>query len=246
MGSPTNDRPGTALPRESAASFRPFAEHLSRRRLPRDDAEHLIRLASSATMEVAAREDIIAQQTEPDRIHILLEGWACSYRLLSDGRRQIGAIHLAGDVCGVDALAPGRLAFGVIALTNCRLACLGCDALARAMEERPSVRDLVVALFAAENTVLAELVTNLGRRSARERTAFVLCRLLARLQENGEALDDTIRCALTQTDLADHLGLSTVHVNRALRDLKLRGLISGRGSVYAIRDLPALQAIASL
>ncbi len=230
---------------DSAEALRPFVAHLTRRRVPQRDVEYLARLAAASTRMAAAREDIVGVQTEHGRIHILLEGWACSYRLLSDGRRQIGAIHLPGDICDVDAVARGRLSLGVLALTGCRFACIGREALADAMEERAAVRDLVVALLAAENTAMVELIVNLGRRSARERIAFLLCKLLARLQTNGEALNNSIRCALTQTDLADYLGLSTVHTNRALKDLKLKGLISGKGSVYTICDLPGLQAIAA-
>ena len=229
---------------ERTQPLHPFVAHLARRELPQRDIDHLARLAARSTALIAAREDIVGERADASRIHILLEGWSISYRLLSDGRRQVAAIHLPGDVCDVDALAPARLSFGVLALTDCRIACIERDALKAAMQERVAVRNLIVALLAAENASLFELVVNLGRRSARERIAFLLCRLLGRLQTNGEALNNSIRCALTQTDLGDHLGLSTVHVNRALKDLKLGGLISGRGSVYTISDLPGLQAIA--
>ena len=62
----------------------------------------------------------------------------------------------------------------------------------------------------------------------------------------GEALDGSIRCALTQTDMADHLGLSAVHTNRALKELKTRGVLAGRGSLYVVLDPEGLQGMAGL
>ena len=218
----------------------PFYNMIIRRGLGRDDADYLCDTALRATTRVEARSDIVDQRKRSDNIYILLEGWACAYCLLKDGRRQIFVILLGGDICNLDALTSGHLTFGVLALTSCRVAYVARDALARAMEDRPTIRELLVAMLVSENRALIDQVVNLGRRSARERTAFLLCDLLARLQDNGEARDGRIRCPLTQADMADHLGLSTVHTNRALKDLRARGLVAGRGNLYIVADRPGL------
>ena len=222
----------------------PFQDRLARFGLPPLDLAVLSDSVANTSSIVEARNVLVEEQSDSDRILVLLEGWACKFRTLSDGRRQIGPIHLSGDICSLDALAGGRLGFGVLALTSCHVAAISRSALLREADERPALRKLLVSMLVDENKSMIDHVVNLGRRSARERTAHLLVDLLTRLQENGEALDGTIRCALTQTDMADYLGLSTVHTNRALRDLKENGLISGRGSNYTVADRAKLQALA--
>ncbi len=221
-----------------------FNRALTRRGLPQDDADFLGATALRGALIVDARTDIVNETSDAETIYMLLEGWACAYRVLKDGRRQIGAILLAGDVCNLDSLASGPLTFGVLALTPCRVVGVARDSIVAAIRERSPVRDMFMSMLVSENRALIDQVVNLGRRSARERTAFLLCDLLSRLQDNGEALDGRIRCPLTQADIADHLGLSTVHTNRAFKDLRATGLVAGRGNLYVVSDRPGLQAVA--
>lgn len=223
-----------------------FRAKLARHALPPDDADLLMELALRSVFGVAPRSEIIAESADDGCLHVLLSGWACKYRLLPDGRRQVGPILLSGDICDLDAIGGGGPALGVLALSECRVAALRREVIAPAMKERPAVAGYLMALLVAENTAMVRQIVNLGRRSARERTADLLCDLLGRLQENGEALDNRIRCALTQTDMADHLGLSAVHTNRALKELKSSGLLAGRGSLYVVRDLDGLRTVAGL
>ncbi len=221
-----------------------FRNRLVRCALPGDDVDFLTEWASRSVTSVVPREKIVDEHTAGGCLHVLLSGWACKYRLLPDGRRQIGPIFLAGDVCDLDAIGSAEAAFGVLALADCRIAILRRELVVRAMRERPAIADYLMAAVLAENAAMIRQIVNLGRRSARERTADLLYDLLVRLQQNGEALDGSIRCALTQTDMADHLGLSAVHTNRALKELKTRGLIAGRGSLYIVRDRKGLQSMA--
>ena len=222
-----------------------FYDRLARFGLPPDDLSFFERTLATSSSVVDARTSIVAEQSDDDRIFVLFEGWACKFRTLSGGRRQLGPIHLAGDFCNLDALVEGRGNFGVLALTGCLVASVPRDTLLLCMDHRPALRQLLLSVLVGENKTMINHVVNLGRRSARERTANLLVDLLARLHENGEALDGRIRCALTQSDMADYLGLSTVHTNRALKDLKESGYISGKGNLYTIADRPGLQALAS-
>jgi CRP-like cAMP-binding protein len=222
----------------------PFQNKLARHGLSGDDLTFLYGKMTRSPAFVAAHDDVVNERNASAELFVLLEGWACHYRILSDGRRQLGRILLAGDFLNLDVIAGGDLTVNVLALTPCRIGAMARDDLHKAMAKRPALRNMVFGLLVEENKSLIEQVVGLGRRSARERTAYMLCQLLTRLQENGEALDGNMRCALTQTDMADHLGLSTVHTNRALQDLKAKGLIGGRGSTYTIADRHALMAAA--
>ena len=179
------------------------------------------------------------------QIHILVKGWACKYRLMADGRRQILQIHLPGEICDLDKVCTDELAFGVLALTDCRVATVSLDWLKRSVEERPALRDLLWSLTVLENAMMCEHVVSLGRRSARERTAYLLCDLLERLDALGEVLDGSFRLPMTQVDMGDYLGLSTVHINRTLQDLKAEGLVVNSGRTYTVRDREALKRVAS-
>lgn len=193
---------------------------------------------------VAAQSDICARDDSTRQIRLLLEGWACKYRLMGDGRRQILCIHLPGEVVDLEKVGDHAASFGVLALTECRVAAVSTDWLAQASEQRSSMRNLLLALMRAENVAKAEQIVSLGRRSARERTAYLMCDLLARLQVLGLARDGCFRLPLTQVDMGDHLGLSTVHVNRTLQDLRSERLIESSGRSYKVCNRDRLERLA--
>ena len=200
--------------------------------------------AYRATFEVGSHADIIDGGAKSKQIHILVKGWACKYRLMADGRRQILQIHLPGEICDLDKLCASDVAFGVLALTDCRVATISLDWLRRSVDERRPLRDLLWSLTVLENTMTSEHIVSLGRRSARERTAYFLCDLLERLEALGHVLDGGFRLPMTQVDMGDYLGLSTVHINRTLQDLKAEGLVGNSGRAYTIRDRDALKRVA--
>ena len=118
------------------------------------------------------------------------------------------------------------------------------DAVRALVDERPAIRALLWALTAGEATVMAEQLVNLGRRTARERTAFFLCNLLDRLETLGEASNDSFRLPMTQVDMGDHLGLSTVHINRTLQELRKERLIQHSGRVVKVCNRDELERFA--
>ena len=220
----------------------PFRSAISKEGLTEED----LNLLDGCFHRVAVKPRGSEVCPSPRHLHLLLDGWACQYRLLANGRRQIIGLNLAGDVCDIDRLFCRSLSFGVEAMGECRVAEISIDLLKSALDARPAIRDLFWSLTVLENTAMAELVTSLGSRSARERVAWFLCDVVARLQIRGKALDGAFRLELTQTDIADMLGLSVVHINRTLKDLKSDGLISSQGSTYKILDPTRLRAAAGI
>ena len=194
-------------------------------------------------VNVEAQSDISGRGASAKQIHVLLDGWACKYRLMADGRRQILRIHLPGEICDLDKICRDDVSFGVLALSECRIATISLDWIKKAIEDRPAIRDLLWSLTVFESVAMTEQVVSLGRRSARERTAYLLCDLLQRLQALGQADDGSFRLPLTQVDMGDHLGLSTVHVNRTLQDLKSERLIQNGGRTYRICDREGLERL---
>jgi CRP-like cAMP-binding protein len=198
--------------------------------------------ACNATVNLAAGADIAPQGDQPSGFHIVLEGWAARYKVLVDGRRQFPALFLPGDICDLDGLLLQRVHSGVRALTPCRVGVLPHARVRDLMHGNPAVRDAFWWLQSVENAVSTEWSVGLGRRSADEKVAHLLCELLIRLRTVGRSVNDGYAFPLTQGELGDVLGLSTVHINRTLTDLRNHGLIELKGRWLTILDVEALKA----
>jgi len=184
------------------------------------------------------------QGAEQPRLRVVVNGWIGCSRSLADGRRQILHIGVPGDFCGLPSLHPQPSCCSTVALTRARVADLGplADTLRRGDPQSrrlaAHVRDTAARDFAA----LTEHLVRLGRRSAVQRTAEVMLDLYRRLSRAGLAQGSTMPFPLTQEVLADYLGLSLVHTNRTLQQLRGRGLIDYRAGRLTFRD-PAGMAL---
>lgn len=186
-------------------------------------------------------EDILLEGEPFPATCILIEGWACRYKMLSDGRRQIIGFVLAGDLCSSWAAGSGPMDYGVRALTFSRVARIEPGDLAEAIRIRPVIADSLRAAAAQDQIILGQWLLNMGQRKAPERIAHLFCELATRMRKAGIApRDGGYEAPLTQQDLADALGLTSVHVNRVLQKLRERDFIGFRRGVLSIRDVDGL------
>lgn len=172
----------------------------------------------------------------------LLSGWAARAFLLADGRRQIVRLLVPGDLCGVPAAADRPHPCATVAVTRVRLA------KARPLAEddgdaEAALRAEVERAQAEEHLALAHAVMRLGRLSAQERTAHLLLELYERLGRAGLNHGDSMPMPVTQEVLADTLGLSLVHTNRVLQQLRKARLIVWRQARVTLPDPAALAAL---
>lgn len=180
----------------------------------------------------------------PDHLLQILHGWAGRYRLLSDGRRQITALYLPGDICDPCWLDGGRAVQSVVALTPIQAS----RASRREMEAQAAVDVSVMkslwrhAQFA--QNIQAEWLVNLGRKNAMERLSHLLCELYSRLNIAGVTEGNSCEMPLTQLDLADLAGLTPVHVNRTLQEMRAMRLIELQSRRLTILDWESLRRIA--
>ncbi len=179
-----------------------------------------------------------------DALHVVIDGWCCRYRLLADGRRQLPALLLPGDICDLDALLLNRIHYGVATLTASTVATIPRAHLRDLMDEFPEIRDVLWWMLSVENSIAAEWAVGLGRRTSEERLAHLVCELLVRLAVVGHSQENSFRLPLTQQELGDTLGVSTVHVNRTLQSLRSSGLIRQEGRGITVRDWGALKELA--
>lgn len=185
-------------------------------------------------------------QGEPCReLFTLIKGWAFQYKLLEDGRRQITRVLLPGDFIGfqADLFAPTEHA--AQALTDSQLCVYPRDRMIALIREHPDLAFRLTWMIARDEGRAEEWLTNVGRRSARERVAHFLLELYYRVRlRDPEPLGSSIPLPLTQEHLGDALGLTSVHVNRTLRDLRESGLLTLSNRTLQISEPDGLAAVA--
>ncbi|GJE44683.1 Crp/Fnr family transcriptional regulator [Methylobacterium soli] len=187
---------------------------------------------------------LMEQEGVADHALVVLAGFASRYKRRVSGRRQIVGYLVPGDFCDRGALHAYPLDHAIETLTDCRIAKVPRVAYLDLLGRHPRIALALQHARLAEEATTREWVVNLGMRSGLERTAHLLCELMERLESIGHASDGRYDLPLTQVDLADALGLSSVHVNRVLQALRRDGLISLQGRCLQILAPRQLQQLA--
>ena len=181
-----------------------------------------------------ARQDIVRDGDKPSHCCLILDGWTCRYKLLSQGRRQILSFHVAGDIPDLQTLHLQTMDHSLATMKAATVAFIPLENLRELAADFPSIGTLLWRSTLVEAAISREWETNLGRRPAFERMAHLFCELYLRLQAVGLADDYRCPIPITQTDLADALGLTPVHVNRVLQEMRGRAIITLRSSTLVI------------
>ncbi len=193
--------------------------------------------------EVGAREDVISQGDRTGGVKLLLEGFACRYKTLEDGRRQIVAYFVPGDLCDLRVFILKRMDHSIGAIPPSKVATLAPDNVLKLMHNYPALTRALWWSTLVEEAIAREWIVNVGQRNALERMAHLFCELLYRFRAVG--LNQGLSCTLplTQVELAETLGLSSVHVNRTLQELRRQKLITLDGGTLTIQNLEALEEL---
>ncbi|WP_230531763.1 Crp/Fnr family transcriptional regulator [Microvirga roseola] len=221
----------------------PLILRLEQRDRLSDEEKRVLENAVSRVRVVAADEDVVREGDRPAESCLLLEGFAARYKILSNGRRQITAIHVSGDFVDLHSFLLKTMDHGVVALTPCRIAVVSHAALEKITDEHPHLTRLLWLMTLIDGAIHREWLTAMGRLSATAHMAHLICELFLRLSVVGRSEEDTIRLPLTQAELGDTLGLSTVHVNRVLQELRKDGLIRWQGDALTILDWERLKQV---
>lgn len=206
--------------------------------------EEVIRGAISSTEEIAAGRTIVRHGATLSHSTLVLEGIVARFKDLSDGQRQIQEIHLPGDFTDLHGFLLKRLDHNVGALTRCRIALVPHDALRRITEEEPHLSRMLWFSTLLDAAIQREKILSVGRRAALTRLAHIVCELYVRLELVGLAEDHGFAFPVTQLDLGDATGLTSVHVNRMLKQLRDDRLVTFRGGHVTIHDWARLQQVA--
>ncbi|WP_076068274.1 Crp/Fnr family transcriptional regulator [Sphingomonas montana] len=192
----------------------------------------------------AARQDLIREGDETGPMFVILDGWACRYKILPSGTRQIMAFLMPGDACDLHIKLLAKMDHGIQALTPAVVARVSQDDMHAVMQNHRSIALAMYSAQLVDEAIMRAWIVSMGRRSSIERVAHLMCELYLRGRTIGLTQDGEFAMPLSQIVLADALGMTPVHINRVLRELRLDGAMSlTRGSV-TISDPHKLARIA--
>jgi len=186
---------------------------------------------------------LVREGDEPTYCSVLISGYAFRQKLTGQGARQILAVCLPGDAVDLQNIFLDVSDHSVQLLTRSDVADVPREALQELVLTRPAIGTAIIALTLVEASILREWVVNVGRRDARARIAHILCEFAVRLEARELASGDGFELPMTQEQLADATGLTSVHVNRVLKSLETDALISRRRRYIQFTDWRALQDI---
>ena len=208
-------------------------------RLGEDDRRALNAVVRDART-VPARTDLATEGQKSSHVHLVLEGFACRYKFTAEGNRQIMAYLLPGDFCDLHVFVLRQMDHSIATISPCKVVDVPRKNIL-ALFERPTLSLALWCSALVDAAVLREWLVNIGQRPAKQRLAHVLCELLVRLRVVGLA-DKSFELPLSQKDLADTIGTSTVHLNRVLQELREQKIISWTGETLVIHDIDGLMA----
>ncbi len=231
----TRSRPEAAMTCALVKKLEAYAELTDEERI-------VVERASARPQLVASRTDIIREGDQPSDVHLVTSGLACRYKLLEDGRRQIVAYLIPGDFCDLDVFILKRMDHTIAAISQVQMVWIPREQMLDLMSYANISRAMWLVSLVDEAT-LREWVTNVGQRSAEHRLAHLFCELFLRMKIVGLTSQLEFELPITQAELGDTLGLSTVHVNRSLQSLKAANLVTFKGKKIIISDMARLKRL---
>ncbi|MAM62981.1 Crp/Fnr family transcriptional regulator [Maritimibacter sp. UBA3975] len=206
-----------------------------------DDMERLEQVISDP-FELGAREDLIHHGDDPENVHLVLTGMACRYKILPDGSRAIVALMLPGDICDLHVAILGQMDHSIGTLTDCQIVRIPKNTIADLLDNYPRIRHALFWSTLVDEAILREWLVNMGRRRSDHQMAHLFCEVHTRLAAVDQLYDSLM--PLTQEELGDILGISSVHAQRVISGLRNQGLINVQDSRVSVQDFDALSEFA--
>jgi CRP-like cAMP-binding protein len=190
---------------------------------------------TSPARKIPARHDLIREGDRPGPVFVMLEGWACRYKILPSGTRQVLAFLMPGDSCDLHIGLLAEMDHSIQSMTPARVAMIERAEMDALMTERPRIaRAMYISQLIDESTMRA-WITSMGRRNSTERVAHLMCELYLRARNIGLTDEMTFALPVSQVILADSLGMTNVHINRIFKELRLAGAMAlSRGSLKIV------------
>lgn len=206
-----------------------------------DEDRQILQELASKPRYLGPRQNIIREGDNPEHLNVILEGWAFRYKCLKNGRRQIVALLLPGDLCDCHINGMRRMDHSIGTLTSVRLAKISRSRLEEITTRSPRIVQALNMDMLVASAIQREWTVNVGNRVALERLGHLFCEIFLRLRQIRLADGTSCALPLTQVEMADALGLTSVHINRTLHALRNMELVSLKNRQLTMLDLPGLQ-----
>jgi len=208
------------------------------------DEERVVRGLIAETRKVRADEIVVRAGEFLNSSLLLLDGWLVRSKDLPNGERQVVEIHVAGDFADLHGFTLKKLEHDVVSVSECTVGVVPHERLMEISEKHPHLARVYWLSTNVDAAITREMALSLGQRSAISRMAHLFCELHVRLDMVGKTQGNSFEFPLTQRELSECLGLTVVHVNRTLQELRRRGLVETGNRAVRILDKPALEAVA--
>jgi CRP-like cAMP-binding protein len=200
--------------------------------------------ATGRERKVRAKHDLIREGDRPGPVFVVLEGWACRYKILPNGLRQVLGYLMPGDSCDLHIGLLAQMDHSIQTITKATYATVERLEMDRILDQHPSIaRAIYIAQLVDEGTMRA-WITSMGRRASIERVAHLMCELYIRARNIGLTTESTFALPLSQLLLADSLGMTPVHLNRVLKELRRRNAMTLKRGSLELTDVDQLIRIA--
>jgi len=222
-----------------------FNDFLRNRRRDELSAEDLQALEAGihAVQDVPARHSLAISHQPIGVSTYLIEGFICRYMDDREGVRQLVAVHVAGDFVDLHGYPLKRLDHDVATLGPCRIALVRHEVLDKLVSDRPNLTKLLWFSTLLDAAMHREWIFRLGRLDAVARVGHFFCEIEAKLRAVDLSDGRQFSLSLTQADLGEACGMTPVHINRMLKELRERGLMHMQRGRVTILDLPALRRL---
>jgi CRP-like cAMP-binding protein len=208
------------------------------------DAVTALQQVTAHPRKVAARTDLIREGDRPGPVFVILEGWAFRYKILPNGGRQVMAFLMPGDACDLHIGMLAEMDHGIQTATAAKVATISQLQMERIMHDHADVARAMYSAQLTDEGTLRAWIVSMGRRSSIERVAHLMSELYVRACSLGITDGSEFVIPIAQNVLADALGMTTVHINRVLQELKSGGTLTLRRGSLLILDPVSLVKIA--
>jgi CRP-like cAMP-binding protein len=211
--------------------------------LSEDDRAAILALPATVK-EFAADQDIVCEGTRPSQCCLLVEGFLCRYKMTPDGKRQIISFHVSGDIPDLQSLHIDVMDHSLATMVASKVALIPHEAVRELTHGQPRIADAFWRDTLIDASTFREWIVNVGSREAYTRIAHLLCEIFMKFRAVGIVSGNSFTLPLTQAEIGDATGLSTVHVNRSLMQLRGDSLITLERNLCTIPDFRRLEEAA--
>jgi CRP-like cAMP-binding protein len=201
-------------------------------------------MTTRRVVQIARGVDVISEGEDPRTVNVVIDGWACRYKTLEDGRRQILAFFVPGDLADLHVYILDAMDHSIGALTSLQYAKIDPKSFEELGDNHPRVLRALWWDSLLTASIQREWLVSVGQRNALESLAHLACELFLRLKMVGLAENDLCRFPLTQSDIADALGMTQPHVSRTVKELNATGLATIQRGTLKVSNLSELKKLA--